>query len=152
MDETVNNARTMVSDMAMLDIEYRHVKDGIPGGGLPGIEVRRSTVEEMEEYLRNLVFEMQCADISCRFSSEEMESGQNAVLINGTPVNDILRNLEIKMLDPEEDTCGCGGSRPILIGRPMLEWDPRVIEDIPDVLMKNAISKVYCDMQKNRIM
>ena len=48
--------------------------------------------------------------------------------------------------------CGCGGQRPITIGRPMLEWDPRVIEDIPDVLMKNAISKVYCDLQKNRIM
>lgn len=138
--------------MAMLDIEYRYVKDSIPGGGLPGIEVRRPSVQAMEEYIRQLVFEMQCADISCKLTVTEIESGQNTVTINGTTVNDILRGLDIKMLDPEEDTCGCGGARPILIGRPMLEWDPRTIEDIPDILMKNAISKVYCDMQKDRIM
>lgn len=137
--------------MAMLDIEYRYVKDRVPGGDFPGREIRRDSVKKMEEYLRGLVYEMQEADINARYIGKETED-ENQVYINGMKVNDILRGLEIKMLDPEEDTCGCGGARPITIGRPMLEWDPRVIEDIPDVLMKNAISKVYCDIQKNRIM
>ncbi len=137
--------------MAMLDIEYRYVKDRVPGGDFPGREIRRNSVREMEEYLRGLVYEMQEADINARYIAKETED-ENQVYINGMKVNDILRGLEIKMLDPEEDTCGCAGARPITIGRPMLEWDPRVIEDIPDVLMKNAISKVYCDIQKNRIM
>ncbi|MBO6083748.1 MAG: hypothetical protein J6O90_01520 [Candidatus Methanomethylophilaceae archaeon] len=137
--------------MAMIDIEYRYAKGQTPGGDFPGREIRRTSVKDMEEYLRNLVFEMQSADISARYIGTETEN-ENQVYINGMKVNDILKGLEIKMLDPEEDTCGCGGARPITIGRPMLEWDPRVIEDIPDVLMKNSISKVYCDLQKNRIM
>ncbi len=137
--------------MAMLDIEYRYVKDRVPGGDFPGREIRRDSWKKMEEYLRGLVYEMQEADINARYIGKETED-ENQVYINGMKVNDILRGLEIKMLDPEEDTCGCGGARPITIGRPMLEWDPRVIEDIPDVLMKNAISKVYCDIQKNRIL
>ncbi len=141
----------MVRAMAMLDIEYRYVKDRVPGGDFPGREIRRDSVKKMEEYLRGLVYEMQEADINARYIAKETED-ENQVYINGMKVNDILRGLEIKMLDPEEDTCGCGGTRPITIGRPMLEWDPRVIEDIPDVLMKNAISKVYCDIQKNRIL
>ena len=137
--------------MAMIDIEYRYAKGSVPGGDFPGREIRRTTVKDMEEYLRNLVYEMQSADISAKYIGKETED-ENQVYINGMKVNDILRGLDIKMLDPEEDTCGCSGPRPITIGRPMLEWDPRVIEDIPDVLMKNAISKVYCDLQKNRIM
>ena len=137
--------------MAMIDIEYRYAKDQVPGGDFPGREIRRKTVKEMEEYLRQLVFEMQDADISAKYIGKETED-ENQVYINGKKVNDILKGLEIKMLDPEEDTCGCGGPRPITIGRPMLEWDPRVREDIPDVLMKNAISKVSCDLQKDRIM
>ena len=135
----------------MIDIEYRYVKDRVPGGDLPVREIRRKSPKEMEDYLRQLVFEMQSADISARYIGKETED-ENQVYINGTKVNDILRGLEIKMLEPEEDTCGCNGPRPIIIGRPMLDWDPRVIEDIPDVLMKNAISKVYSDLQKNRIM
>ena len=141
----------MVRAMAMIDIEYRYAKGQTPGGDFPGREIRRTSVKDMEEYLRNLVFEMQSADISARYIGTETEN-ENQVYINGMKVNDILKGLEIKMLDPEEDTCGCGGARPITIGRPRLEWDTRVIEDIPDVLMKNAISKVYCDLQKNRIM
>lgn len=138
--------------MAMLDIEYRFVKGQVPGGDLPGREIRRKSVEEMEQYLRGLVYEMEEADISARYIPKETEN-ENQVYINGVKVNDVLKGIdEIKMLDPDEETCGCNGPRPISIGRPMLDWDPRVIEDIPDVLMKNAISKVYCDIQKNRIM
>lgn len=138
--------------MAMIDIEYRYAKGQVPGGDFPGREIRRNTVQEMEEYLRGLVYEMQEADISAKFIPKETEN-ENQVYINGMKVNEVLASIdEIKMLDPEEETCGCNGPRPITIGRPMLDWDPRVIEDIPDVLMKNAISKVYCDMQKNRIM
>jgi len=98
--------------MAMLDIEYRYVKDRVPGGDFPGREIRRDSVKKMEEYLRGLVYEMQEADINARYIGKETED-ENQVYINGMKVNDILRGLEIKMLDPEEDTCGCGGARPM---------------------------------------
>ena len=103
--------------MAMIDIEYRYAKDSVPGGDFPGREIRRTTVKAMEEYLRGLVYEMQEADISAKYIGKETED-ENMVYINGMKVNDILRGLEIKMLDPEEDTCGCSGPRPITIGRP----------------------------------
>ena len=89
--------------MAMIDIEYRYAKDQVPGGDFPGREIRRKTVKEMEEYLRQLVFEMQDADISAKYIGKETED-ENQVYINGRKVNDILKGLEIKMLDPEEDT------------------------------------------------
>ena len=45
----------------MLDIEYRY--SGRPTSG----EVRRADWEEMEKYLRGLVYEMQEADISSKY-------------------------------------------------------------------------------------
>ena len=38
------------------------------------------------------------------------------------------------------------------MGRPTLDWNKDIIDDIPDVLMKNAISKVYADITKDRIL
>ena len=131
--------------MAMIDIEYR-----FSDKALPDKDIRRKTTEEMEQYLRDLVFEMQSADISSQ-SKGVPTDGVNQLFINGMEIKDILNGLEIKMLEPDEETCGCT-PRPLIIQRPALEWDQSIIEDIPDVLVKNAISKVYCDIQKNRIM
>jgi hypothetical protein len=34
----------------------------------------------------------------------------------------------------------------IIFERPATDWDKNEIEDIPDVVMKNAVSKAYADM------
>lgn len=131
--------------MAMIDIEYRHSSEP------PDDEsIRRHSTEEMSEYLRNIVSEMQMSDISSKFISTEAE-GPNALLVNGKRVQDILEGLDIKMLD-SEDSCDHGKVSMVSFGRPVLDWKKDIIEDIPDVLVKNAISKAYADVLKNRIL
>ena len=129
----------------MIDIEYRHSSEPPEDEDL-----RRWSVEEMSEYLRGLVYEMQMSDISSKFISVEKE-GPNALLINGKRIQDILEGLEIKMLDAEE-SCDHGKVSMVSFGRPILDWKKDIIEDIPDVLVKNAISKTYADIIKNRIL
>ncbi|MDR2699046.1 MAG: hypothetical protein LBB30_05165 [Candidatus Methanoplasma sp.] len=131
--------------MAMIDIEYRHSSEPPED-----VEIRRESIEEMSKYLRNLVYEMQMADISSKFISTEGE-GPNVVLINGKKIQDILAGLEIKMLE-SEDSCDHGKANIVSLGRPTLDWNKDVIEDIPDVLVKNAVSKAYADVLKNRIL
>jgi len=131
--------------MAMIDIEYRHSSEPPEDENL-----RRWSVEEMSEYLRGLVYEMQMADISSKFTSVEGE-GPNTILVNGKRIQDILQGLEIKMLDTD-DSCDHGKVAMVSFGRPILDWRKDVIEDIPDVLVKNAISKTYADVLKNRIL
>lgn len=131
--------------MAMIDIEYRH-----SGRPVTYRESRRPDWQETERYLRDLVFEMQFADISSKYVG--VESDEDMLYINGKPITDILEGLTIVPLMPEEDSCDCDGPRPIIVGRADSEWNRDFIEDIPDVLVKNAISKVYCDIQRNRVM
>jgi len=131
--------------MAMIDIEYRHSSEPPEDENL-----RRWSIDEMSEYLKNLVYEMQMSDISSKFISVEKE-GPNALLINGKMIQDILQGLEIKMLDTD-DSCDHGKTSMVSFGRPLLEWRKDVIEDIPDVLVKNAISKTYADVLRNRIL
>ncbi len=137
--------RAIDSVMAMIDIEYRHT--GRPTSG----EVRRADWEEMEKYLRGLVYEMQEADISSKYVGTESET-EDMLYINGKSVIDILKGLEIRTPMPDECECEYSGKKPIPIGRPALEWNPEFIEDIPDILVKNAISKTYADINRNRIM
>lgn len=129
----------------MIDIEYRHSSEPPEDENL-----RRQSVEEMSEYLRGLVYEMQMSDISSKFISVEKE-GPNALYINGKRIQDILEGLDIKMLDSEE-SCDHGKVSMVSFGRPILDWKKDVIEDIPDVLVKNAISKTYSNIIKNRIL
>lgn len=134
--------------MAMLDIEYRFSDAPLADSG-----IRRKTTKDMEFYIRGLVFEMQSADISVKFrTSVPAEGERNMVYINGRSVPDILEGLDIKIPEPDEETCGCSSPKIVTIGGPNLEWNVNHIEDIPDILMKNAISKMYADMEKNRIM
>ncbi len=134
--------------MAMLDIEYRFSDKPLDNN-----EIRRKTTKDMEFYIRGLVFEMQSADISVKFStSVPLEGERNMVYINGRTVPEILEGLDIKIPEPDEETCGCSTPKIVSIGGPNLKWNEDYIEDIPDILMKNAISKMYADMEKNRIM
>ena len=134
--------------MAMLDIEYR-----FSDKPLDNKDIRRKTTKDMEFYIRGLVFEMQSADISVKFSTSlPLEGERNMVYINGKAVLEILEGLDIKIPEPDEDTCGCSTPKIVSIGGPNLSWNEDFIEDIPDILMKNAISKTYADMERNRIM
>ena len=135
--------------MAMIDIEYRYSAE-------PTFEGRRhKTVKDMEDYLRSLVLEMQMADISAGFKAVRMDAGRNDVIINGRTVESILDGLKIVPLEPDDDGCGCGTTdkKPLIsIGRSENEWNKDCIEDISDVLMKNAIAKVYSEMESGRIL
>lgn len=136
--------------MAMLDIEYRYSAE--PSSDA---DIRRKSVKEMEDYIRSLVLEMQMADISVGFKMTKMDDiVRNTVLINGRTVSQILDGLQLVMLDPNEDTCGCDSPSNFIknIGRSEMDWDENHIEDISDTLMKNAIAKVYADMEAGRIM
>ncbi len=133
--------------MGMIDIEYR-VSEEVD----QKVEIRRKSVEEFDTYIRTLVLEMEMADISVGYKKINVDKGPNAVYINGKLINKILDGLHIVIPEPEEDTCGCDGKvKPISIERPSLDWDENYVEDIPDVLMKNAIAKVYADVQSNLI-
>lgn len=131
--------------MAMIDIEYRHSAEPSAKGDL-----RRGSVDEMREYLTELVCEMQMSDISSKFIDKETE-GPNMVYINGRTVHQILDGLEIRMVDAEE-SCDFNKKTIVSFGRPTLDWDRNVIEDIPDVLMKNAIAKIFAEINDNRIL
>ncbi len=134
--------------MAMLDIVYRYSAEP-PSDA----DIRRKSVKEMEDYIRSLVLEMQMADISVGFRTEKTENERNTVLINGRTVSQILNGLQIVMLDPNEDNCGCDGAKKMIkIGRSEMDWDENIIEDISDTFMKNAIAKMYADMEAGRIM
>lgn len=131
--------------MAMIDIEYRHSSEP------PQLDIiRRKSNEEMKNYLMGLVADMLMSDISAKYTDVETKE-KNSVIINGQNVHDILDGLEIRILDSED---ACDLRRPSLIKfeRPTMDWEKEYIEDIPDVLMKNAISKIYSDSLKDRIM
>ncbi|MBR2254623.1 MAG: hypothetical protein IJ856_02220 [Candidatus Methanomethylophilaceae archaeon] len=130
--------------MAMIDIEYRHSDEP-----LGSKEIRRTTCAQMTSYIKDLIFEMQMADISCKFTETTIDEGPNIVLINGMTIPEIIEGLEIKMLEVEDSAELRGGI--VSFGRPTLDWDRAYVEDVPDTIMKNAIAKVYADMNRNNI-
>ena len=131
--------------MAMIDIEYRH-----PDADPDDPTIRRRTNAVMSQYIRDLIFEMQMADISCAFKETVTEDGTRDVRINGRTIPEIIEGLQIKMLE-EEDSCDLGSTRMVKFGRPTLDWKREWVEDEPDTIMKNAIAKVFADENRNRI-
>ncbi len=131
--------------MAMIDIEYLH-----PTEDPSDPTIRRRTNAVMAQYIRDLIFEMQMADISCAFKETVTEDGTRDVRINGRTIPQIIEGLEIRLLE-EEDSCDLGAPRMVKFGRPTLDWKKEWVEDVPDTIMKNAIAKVFADENKNRI-
>lgn len=129
----------------MIDIEYRYSAEP------PKLDIiRRKSNEEMKNYLMGLVADMLMSDIPAKYSEVKVD-GENSVLVNGKDVRKILDGLEIRMLDVE-DSCDLGRPAMVKFERPMMDWEEEYIEDIPDILMKNAISKIYAEIYNNRIM
>ena len=124
----------------MLDVVYIHAKDP------DSPDCRRKTVQEMEDYLRDLVYELKFNGINTDFQSREGD--RNDVTINGKRVADIIRDLGEDIRIPEVEE----GSSPIIgIGRGPKDWNMDVIEDISDLLMKNALSISFAEARKTRI-
>lgn len=127
--------------MAKIIIEYRYRTSETRKG-------RRNT-HEMKYYLESLVDEMRSAGIASEYvDSAALDGEAHRVMINGKDVSSVLDGLDIRM--PEADDCD-PDMRPKIVtfGRPAKDWNRNVIEDIPDLLMKNAVSKVYADMNDN---
>lgn len=131
--------------MAMIDIEYLH-----PEEDPDDPTIRRRTNAVMKQYIRDLVFEMQMADISCAFKETITSDGTRDVRINGKTIPQIIDGLQLKMLE-EEDSCDHGQVKMVAFGRPTLDWKRQWVEDVPDTIMKNAIAKEYADCNKNKI-
>lgn len=134
--------------MAMIDIEYRHSKEPPKNAG----EVRRASIKIMQEYLNDLVCELQMSDISSKLINSPCNV-PNMVYINGRSVPSILETVDVKLIDTHGDSsCDLGRSALIKFERPTLDWNKDIIEDIPDILMKNAIAKVFAEINDNRIL
>ena len=126
--------------MAMLDVVYIHAKDP----DFP--DCRRKTVQEMEDYIKDLVYELKFNGISTDFQSKEGD--HNDVTINGKSVADIIRDLGEDIRIPEVEE----GSSPVVsFGRGPKDWKMDVVEDISDLLMKNALSISFAEARKTRI-
>ncbi|MCQ2070844.1 MAG: hypothetical protein MJZ68_06915 [archaeon] len=127
--------------MAQINIVYSHSKEPeAPAGG----EIRRKSIAEMEKYMEQLVLEMMLAEVSTGFKSVEGE-GRNEVFINGKRTSELLEGLEIRKPELDEDT-------PIVaFERSPDDWHKDIIEDIPDLLMKNALSKEFSNTEKLKV-
>ena len=128
--------------MALVNIVYVHSKEP------EGTDLRRSSIDSMVEYMERLVFEMKFAGVSTDFKSEHRDGVKNDVIVNGRTVAEILDGLQI--VKPELDSEGRPASI-VTFERAPDDWQDDIIEDIPDLLMKNALSKAYADADKLRI-
>ncbi len=128
--------------MALVNIVYVHSKEP------EGTDLRRSSIASMVEYMERLVFEMKFAGVSTDFKSEHRDGAKNDVIVNGRTVAEILDGLQI--VKPELDSEGRPASI-VTFERAPDDWQEDIIEDIPDLLMKNALSKAYADADKLRI-
>ena len=128
--------------MALVNIVYVHSKEP------EGTDLRRSSIASMVEYMERLVFEMKFAGVSTDFKSEHRDGAKNDVIVNGRTVAEILDGLQI--VKPELGSEGRPASI-VTFERAPDDWQEDIIEDIPDLLMKNALSKAYADADKLRI-
>ncbi len=136
----------------MLDIEYRR-KYSLDR---PFEESRRD-VYDFSEYLGSLVGEVKYAGVSIRLRETELPDDSeesNEVLINGRAVAEVLEGLDLVIPSSKDcgtcsGACGSGGCGVDEEERDPLDWNRCIIEDIPDIVLKNAISKALADARDN---
>jgi len=123
--------------MVMLKITYMHCKEP----DMPGC--RHGSIKEMEDYLEGLVCEMLLAEIDVKY--ETIEGDRNEVFINGKTALEIITALGEDIRVPETDE---EGPAIITVERNQRDWNTAVIEDISDLLMKNALSKSFAEARE----
>jgi hypothetical protein len=128
--------------MAQVNIVYRHSAEPVPPAGA---EIRRKSIAEMESYMESLVVDMKIAGVSTKFESVSGD-GPNDVIVNGKSVRQILDGLEIKRPEIYDDS-----PKIIQFERAPEDWHMDCIEDISDILMKNALSKAFADSEGLRV-
>ena len=129
--------------MAMINIEYRHSRPVKKSDS-----IRRST-EGMERYLQDIVKEMKSAGISVSLNDATASKEEDSsIFINNKNIKEILNGLKILFPETDDHCDDLTAPKLITMERPVLDWNKDFAEDIPDVLLKNAISKVYSEMGK----
>jgi len=132
--------------MAMINIEYRHSKPVRKSD-----TVRRST-DGMERYLQDIVEEMKSAGISVSLiDATAFGDEDSSLFINGRNIKEILKGLKILFPEDDDHCDDLSGPKVVMVARPLTEWNDAYAEDIPDILLKNAISKTYSDIRKDNI-
>lgn len=134
----------------MLDLEYRK-KSSLDH---PYEESRRD-VYDFSEYLNDLVKEVKFSGINIKLRETDLPDGseeKNALIINGRTVNEILNGLDLVL--PGSKSCGncsgaCGTGSCGTEEREELDWNEAIVEDIPDIILKNAISKALADSRES---
>ncbi|MDD3398371.1 MAG: hypothetical protein PHW93_02080 [Candidatus Methanomethylophilaceae archaeon] len=127
-----------------ITIEYRH-KDGLD----QPFSLSRRDVPGLTKELKVLVGQVRSVGIDMLFKETRIEGDEpNTLLIGGRNVEDVLEGLDI-VREGGCSTCSANCSEPTCETskeeRDELDWNRRVLEDIPEVLLKNAISKVIAD-------
>lgn len=130
--------------MALVNIRYVHSAEPSAEGG----EIRRTSIKAMEDYMNCLVLDMKMAGVSTEFVSENLDGAKNDVIVNGLTVVQILDGLNIVKPELDEED---RPKRFVQFERAPDDWNKDIVEDIPDILMKNALSKAYAEANKLRI-
>ena len=131
-------------EMCGMLIEYRHK---VQYSGDERCEGCRRNEQEMMEDLTRLVKDVSDEGIPLELketilndSAEEM----NEVILDGRSIRDILKDITIvSSCSLEESSCGTDSCQ--TCATPNLDWIEEVIEDIPEHLLKMAISKMIMD-------
>jgi len=110
----------------------------------------RRDVSGLAQELKVLVGQVKSVGIDMEFQLTTVGDDQpNDILINGQSISKILDGLNIVQEGGCSDCAGscnetsCGTVSDAKRGE--LDWNNDVVEDIPEALLKNAISKVIAD-------
>lgn len=109
----------------------------------------RKDVSGLTKELKILVGQVKSVGIDMEFKVTAIgEDEPNDILINGKPIAKILQGLNIVHEGGCSDCSACNESSCATANeskRDELDWNRSVVEDIPEALLKNAISKVIAD-------
>ncbi len=112
-------------------------------------ELSRRDVPAMARLLKTLVGQARIAGIDMLYREADVrEDEPNTLLIGGRDLSEILEGLDI-VLESDCSTCSANcsstGCEVAGAGRGDLDWNRRVLEDVPEIVLKNAISKVISE-------
>ena len=127
-----------------ITVEYRH-----KGRLDQPFSLSRRDVPSFSKELKVLVGQVRSVGIDMLFKESRFDGDEpNALIIGGRSIDDVLEGLNI-VREGGCSTCSANCSEPTCETakeeRDEMDWNRRVLEDIPEVLLKNAISKVIAD-------
>jgi len=128
-------------------VEYRHK---VQFQGEERCEGCRRNEKEMMEDLTRLVKEVNDEGIEMALTETVLDDAskeRNDIMVNEVPVREILKGITIvnSCGAGSCDTGSCSTDSCSTCGTPNLDWIEEVIEDIPEHLLKMAISKMIME-------